>query len=76
MTRQEFLDYLVSLSYALKNKKTLKEINERLDIYINEYLREIACLQAKVLAYEEIIKKSNFKPFVEKVEEVDVRDIL
>lgn len=76
MTRQEFLDYLVSLSYALKNKETLKEINERLDIHINEYLREIACLQAKVLAYEEIIKKSNFKPFVEKVEEVDVRDIL
>ena len=52
---------------VISDEKAFKRaLYDALTIWRAEYLKQIAVLDAKVFAYEEIIKKSNFRPFVEK----------
>lgn len=62
ISRQYFHDKYRPLINSEKDFK--KALYEVLSIWEAEHKKEIAELEAKVFAYEEIIKKSNFRPFV------------
>lgn len=63
ISRQYFYDKYRPIVNSEKDFK--KALYEVLSIWEAEHKKEIAELEAKTFVYEEIIKKSNFRPFVD-----------
>lgn len=57
-------------SIIADEKAFKKVLYDTLTIWRAEYLKQIAVLDAKVFVYEEIIKKSNFRGFIDPVIEL------
>lgn len=59
-----------SIQLNVVNKRELSRVEEViLSILNDEANHEVEVIQAKVKFYEEMISKSNFRPFVEEMEE-------